>query len=195
MIGSGGGAAVAPRNGEGAVDDPMLAPVWAISGTPGAGKTTLAEALAQRSGRTLIRSRDIVQSVDPGAIGDGRLADGPRIAAAFEEMLAVRSGYLILDGMPRTPDQLDLLPPGSLVFSLWCREDVALERISRRGRLDDDPQIAARRWREQAAILEQDRWLREACTYTRQLNTANKNREQVVRGVWAYLTGESGEVY
>lgn len=173
---------------------PLAAPVWAFTGVPGSGKSTLCDALAARSARALIRSGDIARSVDPDAVGDGRLAGTAEMWDAMVPVLAGAPLPLILDGLPRTPDQLALLPPGSLVFVLWCREDVVLHRLRDRGRPDDTPDLIRRRYREQDAVL-RGAWLTDAATYRRRLNTSIRSREDVLEGVWRYITGQKREVY
>ncbi len=170
------------------------APVWAITGHPGAGKTTLSDRLSAEYGRVVISSHDLVEIADPRALVEGRLADRAKIAAAFDAVLRDATGPLIVDGWPRTPDQVGMLPAGSLVFALRCTREIAIERILRRGRPDDTDEIAARRYDEQAALLE-GQWIREATTHTRSINTTYRHPDHVFDTFALYVDGKRREIY
>lgn len=174
--------------------DPHDAPVWAITGHPGAGKTTLADALSADTGRPVISSHDLVAMADPQALIEGRLADRDRIAAAFQAVIDQASNAVIVDGWPRTPDQVGMLPEGSLIFALRCERQIAIERMIRRGRPDDTPAIAAKRYDEQAAILS-GAWLHEATTHTRSINTTYRRPDYLRETFTLYLDGKKREIY
>lgn len=178
---------------------PMEHRVWAITGIPGTGKTTLAKRLAQTSGRLYISSSEMVAERDPTMLLEGRMADADVMKEAFLwTMDQVADKEIVLDGFPRTVDQSVLLPESTLVILLRCREDIAADRLARRGRDDDTPGIIRKRIEEQTRLLGgdfKDSWSGQLAGWSRCLSTGSRTREDVFTHVWDYLTGVKREVY
>lgn len=182
--------------------DPLLRtpedfPIWAITGIPGSGKTTLAKMLAKEFGREYIGTGDIARAISPDLLARGELADQAVMKLALLDALEVHittgSGSytpVVLDGWPRTQQQVGWLPEGmALIFYLSCRTDRALERLARRGRGDDD----AKRVHEQSRALES--FIRDLVPWNRQINVTDLTPEHLLQTFGLYLRGERREVF
>lgn len=135
----------------------------AIAGIPGAGKTTLALHLMDELGWPILSSGDIARAVDPGGVAAGGLADEASFRSAwFKQLGLLQAGPVIFDGIPRSREQVELLPNGTQIIMLVCPFAVAVSRLTRRGRADDTTDVIVRRLEEQVALLEAaqaDGWL------------------------------------
>jgi adenylate kinase family enzyme len=183
--------------------DPILRtpedyPIWAITGIPGSGKTTLAHRLAADFGREYVGTGDIARRISPELLAKGELADQEAMKAALLETLrgyGFNSGGpdfspVVLDGWPRTPQQVGWIPEGAvLIFYLSCSTEIALERLARRGRGDDD----AKRVHEQSKMLEG--FIRDLVPWTRQINVTHRNPDYLAKTFGLYLRGERREVF
>lgn len=174
--------------------------VVAITGIPGAGKTTLALQLSELTGWHVLSTGDIARRVDPASLSNGDLADEAAFRAAYKrEILGYRGLPVILDGLPRSRSQVELLPAeGTMVFFLWCRYDIALGRLLRRGRSDDSSLIAEKRIREQSALLEADSndgWARKLAGWAGSINTSNTRPALIAGRVHDYITGAKRDAH
>lgn len=172
--------------------------VVAIAGVPGAGKTTLAAGLVGILGYDYLSTGDIARRVDGGSVADGGMADEQLFRVAFEEALRALTRPTIIDGLPRSEDQIPLLPAGALIVGLNCTEEVSTRRLLGRGRSDDVPDVVARRLREQRALLAVDDpsgWFYERIGWGRVMSTSLKSPAQVLAGVLGFLRGEHAEVF
>jgi adenylate kinase family enzyme len=172
----------------------------AIAGIPGSGKTTLAMALQDAFGWALMSTGDIARRADPASILDGGLANERVFREEFRDTLADTrgSGLVVIDGIPRNREQADILPPSTMVVALTVRPDIAVERLTRRGRSDDTPDLIAKRVKEQAALLEVNDshgWLYQLATWERCVNTTYKRAPDVAAGVIAYLRNEKRQMF
>lgn len=175
----------------------------AITGIPGSGKTTLAVALGRALDWQVIGSGDIARAVDPAGLAVGGMADEEAFRTGWRLMMAgaepeADGVSLIFDGIPRSKGQLELLPPGTQVLLLTCRPDIAKQRLLFRGRSDDNEAIINRRVSEQAALLEVNNaagWIWKEVGYRNAVNTDYKSAEQVLEGVYLYVTGAKREPY
>lgn len=128
--------------------------IVAITGLPGAGKTTLAGPLAERLGAVLISPGDAARQADPGAIAEGRMADEALIRGyMFSKWAEHADELMVLDGYPRTTEQARVLPRGSRVVWITVRPSVAARRLRERGRSDDTQAVIERRLSEQARLM------------------------------------------
>ena len=129
----------------------------AVYGPPGVGKTTLAMPLADRLGATYVSSGDIARRVDPNSVALGTMADVDKLRDGFRHALDAAPGPVVIDGLPRYPFDVDLLPEGTIPILLICWPAVAERRQLERGRPGDTPMLTKIRTREQYAIMELDR--------------------------------------
>ena len=165
-----------------------------VTGIPGSGKTTLAGRVAKRAGLTFLSAHDLVERVDPAAIGEGRMAEEGGMRAAFVELMGEYRDGFVMDGWPRNPGQAALLPEGAIVIHLRCTHDTARDRLGRRGRVDDTPELIDQRLREQEEVFNGD-WIRALAPWARTLNTSKRTAADVERTVMLYLNGERREVF
>lgn len=173
--------------------------VIAITGIPGAGKTTLTEALSEALGIRALSTGGIARMVDPQSRADGAMADEESFRAAFVAALREHSDAdVILDGIPRSRGQLDLLPEGAKIIALTCRADIARDRLLRRGREDDQPEVIERRVREQGVLLDVDHadgWLYSVAGWGAVVNTSIKSPGQIAHDVIEYLQGRKKQAF
>jgi adenylate kinase len=141
-------------------------------GSEGSGKTTQAKLLAEKLTLPHIISGDIVRKYatsDRGLIGDvcrkalkeGKYVDDLEMFVLWKHRLSeldTQKGWVI-DGFPRTQDQIKFLEEKmksenkkvDIVFYLELKENVAIERLLKRGRrnpdgtLHDTPEIIKKR--------------------------------------------------
>lgn len=170
----------------------------AITGAPGTGKTTLARGLGALLGWDVVGTGDIARAADPESLATGGMAEESAFREAFHRVMAAAVGRrLILDGIPRSRSQLELLPPDTKIVLLTCRSDVARARLLRRGRPDDDFEIINRRLREQTDLLEVEvpnGWV-WGVVGKGVVNTTQKQPEAILRDMYGYLIGTRREPY
>lgn len=185
----------------------------AIAGPPGAGKTTLARGLKERLGWSVLSTGDIARRIDPESLANGGVADPVIFARAFREALDAidaenaMDGWsdqnppppLILDGIPRYREQLDLLPESTVLVAVTCRIDICIDRQLRRGRPgDDDREMVEFRTRGQAGLLEVDQadgWLYQTAGWGAVVNTSRDLPAKIADDMVAYLTGQKREAF
>jgi adenylate kinase len=163
-----------------------------VTGIPGSGKTTLAAALAARFDVPLVSTGDIAREVDPESVARGEMADRVKIHYALQHRLVGLPSF-ILDGAPREIGELPVIPPNSKVILLTTRRDIARDRLLRRGRADDLPDIIDRRIDEQAKLL--NGWAYELAGWHQTVNTSLKPASQIAQDVTAYLLGDKRECH
>lgn len=174
--------------------------VVAVAGIPGAGKTTLARALAEHYGWGYIGTGDTARAVDPKSLAQGGMADESLFREAFKMRLAKWTGpeMVVLDGIPRSRGQIELLPYFTTLLALTCRPDIARERLLRRGREDDTPDLVDRRITEQSDLLDvqhADGWLYTLAGWGRVINTSQKRPEEIAADVIAFLDGKKKQAF
>lgn len=173
--------------------------VIAIFGLPGAGKTTVAGALAETLGRPIISSGDIARRIDPAALARGEMADRATLRAAFaREMLNASDTGVIVDGLPRDPSDVELLNQAETLFVLLtCRPDIAIYRQLRRGRTGDTPALIEKRTLEQQALMELNKhggWAFRTADWRATLNTTALRPEMVIAQVTDYILGRRSSI-
>lgn len=178
------------------INSPSDARVIAVFGPPGAGKTTVAMALASTLEMGYVASGDIARRVDPGAISRGEMADRGALRDAFvEALLGAQQTYarVVVDGLPRDPGDVAMLPPDALFILLSARPDILMDRQRYRGRPGDDAGLIIRRTTEQRLLMEldvKDGWAYRLAGWKSTLNTGDKTREQVVGQALGWVSGE-----
>jgi adenylate kinase family enzyme len=172
--------------------------VVAIFGPPGAGKTTVAKALADELGRTYISSGDVARAIDPGSIARGEMADRFKLQQGFKALLddaIANEEEVIVDGLPRDPGDVAMLDPEQTLFILLnARSDILIDRQLRRGRPgDEDTVVVTRRTFDQRELMglnDPHGWAFGLVTHVGALNTGDKTRDQVYTQVREYVLGQ-----
>lgn len=132
-------------------------------GPPGAGKGTQAEQLAEHykaphiSTGAMLRD-NISRQTELGIsakryVDSGELVPNEIIVAMLKERLASEKNGFILDGFPRSVDQAEILDQIMAELSLkldgvvniQVPDSVVIERLVKRGRKDDTPEVIQRR--------------------------------------------------
>lgn len=173
--------------------------IIAIYGPPGAGKTTVAKALVDMLGATYVGSGDVARQVDQESVARGDMADRTLLARGFAEALGqAGSGRVIVDGLPRYPQDVDLLPAEETIYILLNVDPtVGNERQMKRGREGDTPELAALRTRRQRQLMELDDaggWAYALSPWQRRLDTSRHRPDYVVRMVYEYLIGRKSTI-
>ena len=110
----------------------------AITGTPGAGKSTLAAAVSASLHVPVLSAGDVARTVDDQSRSTGAMAAEDLFRDEWSKRVSASgSGPLILEGIPRKMSQLDLLPPNTLTIALMCAWEVSEMRLLARNRIDD----------------------------------------------------------
>lgn len=148
----------------------MPSNIIAIVGMPGAGKSTLARAIAEMFDLQLVVTGDLARELaktDPEvaqAMLDGRMAPKEKMNEAMRKVVAeaiILGKTIVLEGYPRYAEQMDDLQfiGGDSVryVVVGCNDGVARQRMLERRRDDDKPDIIDRRlmlyWDETYPIL------------------------------------------
>ncbi len=139
--------------------------VIVLIGPPGSGKTTQSEFLKKTFGIPTIVSEDLIRN-NPSALAkyrtDGIDPGTPQSSPALNELVQDalskidRTKGVVLDGYPATKDQADHLAglvrkltlPSPIVIQLDVPDNVDRERLKKRGREDDTPEVIARRLKD-----------------------------------------------
>lgn len=177
----------------------MIGRALFITGIPGVGKTTLAVALAEWFHRDLLTMHDLVEQGDPESLARGDMADEFVTRRLFmDRMVRLAGKEFICDGWPRTQAQALLMPDDAQMLFMTCRIDIARDRLLRRGRADDTPELVEKRIREQSALLavdEMDGWSFERAGYENCINVSLRSADSTFISVFKYLSGQKGQAY
>lgn len=129
-----------------------------LIGPQGSGKTTQAKILAEKLGFKYLGTGEMLREIaERGDIGNeklkeifatGKLLDDETICKLVKETLS-KPDYqkgVILDGYPRTVEQKNIFDPDfDIVFYIKVTDEVAIKRLSDRGRFDDTPEAIKKR--------------------------------------------------
>ncbi len=129
-------------------------------GPQGSGKTTLARIIAEKLGMCVVKTGDLVRekakedsetgrslrySLETGDLSDDRVV--ANLLKADLNHPKCQNG-VVIDGYPRRLSQLNVFDPEfDQVFYLDVSDQVAIERMLKRGREDDTPKIIKERLR------------------------------------------------
>jgi broad-specificity NMP kinase len=168
----------------------------AITGTPAAGKSTLAADLQREFKLPVVSAGEAARSIDAGSLITGAMAAEDAFRSEWQRRMALlHDGPAILEGIPRKFTQCDLLPPLTLVFVLLTSWEVAEGRSKSRGRLDDGH--ARDRYEEQLKLFGMvdrvkyvETWVTKLATPDRVVVTDWMQPDQVARQVIDYLRGK-----
>lgn len=136
-----------------------------IVGLPGSGKTTQIDKIAQKYGLTPIRMGNILREIasEGGELGKkiktimatGELVDDKTVAGFIKQEAAKIGDNFIMEGYPRTTEQVELFDPGfDKVFYLEVPIEVSKNRMKGRGRADDSDHAIDTRIKVQMKDLE-----------------------------------------
>lgn len=136
------------------------------TGLPGSGKTTQAKLIAEDLGLCFVKTGEILrklakQDTPQGehikqALGQGELVDDQIVAEVVKVELSrpVCQPGFVMDGYPRSLDQLKLFDPGfDQVIYLKISESLARQRLLERGRHDDTDEVIDNRLKVQQQTL------------------------------------------
>jgi len=129
-----------------------------MAGLPGSGKTTQAVKLEKELAIPLVRTGDIFRDIakEDSQLGrkvkdiveSGGLVDDDLVVEVVKKTLEdpkYQKGF-VMDGFPRTVEQIGEFDPGfDFVFYFEIKEDEIRRRLSKRGRVDDSPEIISHR--------------------------------------------------
>lgn len=129
-----------------------------VVGPQGSGKTTQAKILAEKLGYKYLGTgemlREIAKQGGPEAdklnkmFAEGRLLDDETTCKLVKETLAqpeYQNGF-IMDGYPRTVTQKNIFDPDfDMILYIKVSDEVAIKRLSERGRVDDTPEAIEKR--------------------------------------------------
>lgn len=138
-----------------------------IMGLPGSGKTTQSKMLADELGLCFVKTGDILRELSQkdddlgrslqAAMEKGILADNETVSSIVKQRVAdldCEAGF-VMDGYPRSAGQLQYFDPQfDKVFFLNITPDESRQRLFKRGRNDDTPEIVAKRLKVQESELE-----------------------------------------
>lgn len=136
-----------------------------VAGPQGSGKSTQAKLLADELNLPVIDIGQILRDFSTtgseeafkvkDAMSKGTLAPNEIAARLMQEAVAQTNGDFIADGYPRSIDQLALFDPHyDLVFYLQIADKDVRQRLLRRGRLDDNPEIIDERLKNYHKLTE-----------------------------------------
>jgi adenylate kinase len=139
-----------------------------LMGMPGSGKGTQGKILADRHGYHLISMGELVRLYVTGErrkqMLAGTLLDDTEIIAILDKvLLSIKDDEnCILDGFPRTIPQaewlLEQVKDGRFslnkVFHLVASREAVVNRLSHRGRMDDDQDVITERLKEYARLTQ-----------------------------------------
>lgn len=137
-----------------------------IVGLPGSGKTTQIDKIAEKYGLKPIRMGNILRGIAAGngeeaqkiksIMESGELVDDGTVAKLIKEEALKVGDNFIMEGYPRTTEQVEMFDPGfDKVFYLEVPGQVLKERMKGRGRADDSEKAMETRIRVQMEDLEQ----------------------------------------
>lgn len=136
-----------------------------VLGLPGSGKTTQIDKLAEKYGLTPIRMGNILREIaaSGGESGEriksimasGELVDDLTVAELAKNEVAKVGYNFIMEGYPRTTEQVELFDPGfNKVFYLEVPIEVVKDRMKDRGRSDDSGEAIGKRIQVQMEDME-----------------------------------------
>jgi len=167
----------------------------AITGTPAAGKSTLAAAIAEAFSVPVLSAGNVARAVDDGSRSTGAMANEDAFRDEWgRRVYAHGGGSLVLEGIPRKESQLDLLPTGTLVIVLLTDWITSENRMFTRGRVDDG--FALERYEAQlqqfgmlGGLRVSDTWVTDLAGAGNVLRTDALTPDEVSFRVLQYLAG------
>lgn len=136
-----------------------------IVGLPGSGKTTQIDKIADKYGLQPVRMGNILREIASGEgelaqkikaiMASGELVDDATVAELIKSEIGKVGDDFIMEGYPRTTEQVELFDPGfDKVFYLEVPIEVLKDRMKGRGRADDSEGAIETRIRVQQEDLE-----------------------------------------
>lgn len=136
-----------------------------IVGLPGSGKTTQIDKIAGKYGLQPVRMGNILREIASGdselaqkikdIMASGELVDDATVAELIKAEADRVGDDFIMEGYPRTTEQVELFDPGfDKVFYLEVPIEVLKDRMKGRGRADDSDGAIETRIRVQQEDLE-----------------------------------------
>lgn len=129
-----------------------------VVGPQGSGKTTQAKILAEKLGYKYLGTgemfREIIQKKEVGfeklteLFEKGQLVDDVTTCELVKNTLSKSefSNGVVMDGYPRTVAQKNIFDPSfDIIIYIKVADEVAIQRLSQRGRADDTPEAIKKR--------------------------------------------------
>lgn len=138
-------------------DTELKMPRILITGPQGSGKTTQAQFVADFLSVPLIGTGEILRKIsqEGSSLGElvrqtldtGHLVDDTIVAKLVEQRIAEEGAKgFVMDGYPRSLNQIKIFDPKfDKVFYLDVPDDVVIERMVKRGRIDDIEKLIRQR--------------------------------------------------
>lgn len=126
-----------------------------LIGPVGSGKSTQSELLSQYLNLPIVSSSGVLREVAESNTEEGKrikeimttggLVDDETMARLIKDKAQNLNGF-IMDGYPRTLKQIEIFDPKfEEAIYLELPDEVILERLSKRGRIDDKPEVIQNR--------------------------------------------------
>ena len=129
-----------------------------LTGLPGSGKTTIARMISEKYQLCMVKTGELLREMAKGGdeiakqiqrnMATGEYTDDNLVAEVVKKALAEKecANGFVMDGYPRSLEQLGVFDPNfDLVIDLDIKDELVVERLLKRGREDDTPELIRKR--------------------------------------------------